>query len=346
MTRELNTLLKRILKKLEISRKLISIGVFITMAIMTLSGCNRVPYTDVTLNITRIDLPEIFNIDKVVYMGNDTAFAAGGIKNIKGLIYMTTDGGNTWVKRYSNEKASINDLVFYNDKYGFACGDSMLLLKTIDGGLTWQEHAFLNLPYEEYRVPFNSVFVFDSLALFLAGGEHYFKGLTSYSETGAYPWYHTSFDNEIRDALFIDNNFGILASYGQVFITEDGGETFSNLELGDEYFYDIEAYDGKLWLLGRYGQLLCSNDNFMSWYQIVKFSKPTLRDLWMSDNVCYVCGDLGAFYLSRDRGQNWNQSDGFLGKNLNSISVNPLGETMIGSDEGIIFIIDRRRASP
>jgi photosystem II stability/assembly factor-like uncharacterized protein len=60
-------------------------------------------------------------------------------------IFRTTDGGKNWIVMYKNEikEAFIDGVDFWNDKKGIAYGDPingrMLLLSTLDGGLTWKE---------------------------------------------------------------------------------------------------------------------------------------------------------------------------------------------------------------
>jgi hypothetical protein len=319
------------------------IPILIGMAFLFYS-CTRIEPVDVQPNITTIELPETFNVDKILFINDQKGFAAGGAKNTNGSIYMTSDGGTTWLKSYENDSLSINDMAFYNDLYGFACGDSMLLLKTIDGGLTWQQYNFPNLPYPEYRVPYNSVYILDSLHIFLAGGENYYKGLTSELEPGEEQWAHHSFDNEVRDAVFIDEYVGFFACYGQVLVTEDGGNTFTYLDIEDEYFYDLEYFEGQIWLLGRYGKLFSSADLGNTWNLNTDFREMTLRDLYLSETDSYICGDNGLLYLSRDKAQSWQSIDGFDGANLNSISVNPSGEVWIGADEGKVFVLNRRRS--
>lgn len=61
------------------------------------------------------------------------------------IIFITLDGGNTWKTVYENKHpdAFFDGIGFWNQNDGIIYGDpingKMLLLKTSDGGLTWQE---------------------------------------------------------------------------------------------------------------------------------------------------------------------------------------------------------------
>jgi photosystem II stability/assembly factor-like uncharacterized protein len=54
-----------------------------------------------------------------------------------GLIYKTTDGGNTWTVHSSGVSQRINDIWFISEDIGAAVGDTGLILRTEDGGTTW-----------------------------------------------------------------------------------------------------------------------------------------------------------------------------------------------------------------
>jgi len=324
---------------------LLPICLYAMLLMFVVSACERIKPAEVQPYVTEIEMPEEFNVDKIIFLSNTKGFAAGGKKNAGCRIYMTTDGGETWVKRYGNDSLSINDMVFCNDRVGFACGDSMMLLKTIDGGLSWKVYNLPNLPYPEYRVPYNSLAALDSTHIFVAGGENYYKGLTSELEPGANQCIHHSFDNEIRDILFVDENLGFFAAYGQVLITEDGGNTFSYLEIDNEYFYDLEYFQNTIWLLGRYGKLYTSGDSGNSLTLQKEFGEMTLQDLWICNTDSYICGGGGFLLISRDQGESWYSVSGCGNTNLNSISVTPSGEVWVGGDDGKLFVLNRHRGA-
>jgi photosystem II stability/assembly factor-like uncharacterized protein len=79
-----------------------------------------------------------------VFFDDSTGFAAGSDMNganmyNEGILYKTTNGGTTWTlaKSYLITVWSISSLVFADRKHGWALGDYDLL-KTTDGGLSWQ----------------------------------------------------------------------------------------------------------------------------------------------------------------------------------------------------------------
>src|SRR4051812_32461551 len=65
------------------------------------------------------------------FISDTTGFASAG-----GLIYKTTDGGNSWTP-VSTGTPKINSFFFVNTLTGYAAGDTKTILKTVDGGATW-----------------------------------------------------------------------------------------------------------------------------------------------------------------------------------------------------------------
>ncbi|MGD1043769.1 MAG: YCF48-related protein [Bacteroidota bacterium] len=56
-----------------------------------------------------------------------------------GMIYKSSNGGDTWLDQTVQTVQNVNAIFFYNEKYGFAVGDSGLILYTSNGGLTGVE---------------------------------------------------------------------------------------------------------------------------------------------------------------------------------------------------------------
>ena len=53
-----------------------------------------------------------------------------------GMIYKSSNGGDTWLDQTVKTARNVNTIFFYDEKHGFAVGDSGLILYTSNGGLT------------------------------------------------------------------------------------------------------------------------------------------------------------------------------------------------------------------
>jgi photosystem II stability/assembly factor-like uncharacterized protein len=73
-----------------------------------------------------------------IYFANDSI---GYIVGSGGVILKTTDGGNSWSSLTSGTISTLNSIYFINSDTGFAVGNG-ILLKTFDGGLTWSSETY------------------------------------------------------------------------------------------------------------------------------------------------------------------------------------------------------------
>jgi photosystem II stability/assembly factor-like uncharacterized protein len=72
-------------------------------------------------------------------VSRDTLFLA----NNNGKIYRSDDGGSSW--KTFNCGIQISSIEFINSKVGYAGGSSTYILKTTDGGQTWQQNVVVNV---------------------------------------------------------------------------------------------------------------------------------------------------------------------------------------------------------
>lgn len=65
-------------------------------------------------------------------------------------VYKTTNSGKNWDKIYSNYPSTISRCFgMLNDKVGMITGSNYKLLKTIDGGYTWNKEQISNYPIDD-----------------------------------------------------------------------------------------------------------------------------------------------------------------------------------------------------
>lgn len=81
------------------------------------------------------------NFQAISTVGDKYVFTCG----INGSIWCSSNGGNTWERRRNGNditlpRYKLTDLVFRNEKEGYAVGESGTLIYTTDGGRHWMEH--------------------------------------------------------------------------------------------------------------------------------------------------------------------------------------------------------------
>lgn len=80
--------------------------------------------------------------DGTIFITASKYTAVDEIGKYSDLIYKSTDNGTTWQEKLNftfDERVDLDDINFYNDQIGMACGQNTSTYLTFDGGDTWQK---------------------------------------------------------------------------------------------------------------------------------------------------------------------------------------------------------------
>lgn len=86
--------------------------------------------------------------------------------NERGFLYRTTDGGSTWKKVANTIGANLKKIQMADNLIGYAIGDDGTILKTSDGGTSWD---LLNVYATSFAVSFHDLFVFSATSARFVG---------------------------------------------------------------------------------------------------------------------------------------------------------------------------------
>lgn len=173
---------------------------------------------------TRVHTPsEKIEIHSIHFVNPSLGFCAGG-----NTILKTTDGGQTWSEyKVNNPGGFIMEIRFVNAQEGYAASHFSQVLRTLDGGQSWEvlPHGYNNGYY----------------ALAASTGTLYLSGqgkmLKSTNKGGSWTELANS-PVDIFDLHFVDAKRGFAfgrgnwsggdfgSSYGAVYCTDNGGETW------------------------------------------------------------------------------------------------------------------------
>jgi photosystem II stability/assembly factor-like uncharacterized protein len=161
-------------------------------------------------------------------------------------IMISHDGGETWTSHsMNNDCKMLFDIKMFNKKEGFVCAatdeditkSNALILKTSDGGTTWQKVYQSTRPYETtWKVSF------PTKDIGYVTIQSYNPDITvkqqrvAKTSDGGKTWTEI---NLIEDATarefgigFIDENHGFVGTMNSGFETKDGGQTWQKIDLG------------------------------------------------------------------------------------------------------------------
>jgi hypothetical protein len=140
-----------------------SIGIFKTSD----GGYNWQTYYDT------ISSGNFYRINDFYFIDTSRGWKIGGFPGHKNaFISSTIDGGKNWSIQYQGNATDWYDGIYFPDSlYGYVAGyrgdgDSVLILKTKDGGLTWEEQIYLAINAGLSR----NIFFTDSITGWIVGG--------------------------------------------------------------------------------------------------------------------------------------------------------------------------------
>ncbi|MEA4981100.1 MAG: YCF48-related protein, partial [Paludibacter sp.] len=241
------------------------------------------------------------NLYSIHFATNLVGFAGG----LSATVLKTTDGGATWFDISANLPAiitsyaqystqEINDFYFLNANTGFAVGYNGIILKTNDGGTSWNFSGSLGAG--TYR----SVWFVDPTTGFIASHGKKIKKTVNGGENWA-DWVseETTF-NHFFEIRFFNATTGVaIGDGGVIFRTVDAGESWTRATV-------TPAASGQLWGLeivsenvgyasGQSGQIYVTNDAGVSWSkQETNLPTAIYRGMAHSkDSVVIAVGDGG-----------------------------------------------------
>ncbi len=215
------------------------------------------------------------------------------------FVGVTNDGGLTWneadqmnlaleVKDYCN---NFNTILFVDSLIGFAGGDAgnnEYIIKTIDGGITWNT-VFLPV---NYRSDVSQIFSFDNLIIYVLVGRRIYRTM-DFGISWEWDWFKYWYSS----CSLTENDKGI--AVGQAIINYTfGGEIIVN-QLLSSLIYDIDfssKYCGIA--VGSYGQILRTVNEGKHWENSIPWAigKPQIGFL-IDENKYYFSSKNEIFKL-------------------------------------------------
>jgi photosystem II stability/assembly factor-like uncharacterized protein len=185
------------------------------------------------------------NIFDLHFVNFNTGWCVGSA----GQIYKSENSGYSWVQKPGVTDQDLYSVYFATENTGYVAGEG-IVLKTIDGGETWEE-SYLSLS------DFTKIQFFDENTGYILSSRLYLKTFTG----GEY--WHVVNDFEIygyanfRDMHFLNPDEGFILGYDFLLKTTDGGETWAE----EPEFPDLNPYavffsdQMNGWLVGEDGRV-------------------------------------------------------------------------------------------
>ncbi len=273
-------------------------------------GCNK-DEVDLNYSIDTITSNAETNFNQVFFINDNIGFLVGGERGNSGSIYKTNDGGQSWDLNFYTDR-SLYTINFLNDSVGYACGEKLILLKTFDQGVNWEDYQFPYYPDDAYNAPIKKIDFVNDTTIYLTGGMYFDRGLIAKSSNKGNWWDWVYFDYELTSSHFFNPNYGIFSGYGHYIVTRDGAYTFETIDFNGDFFTSIyfineevgfaSGYDGGVYKTANAGE---------NWEVIAKSNslvkqRVHLNDIFMiNSEKGVVVGNNGVISLTYDGGNSW-----------------------------------------
>ena len=163
---------------------------------------------------------ENYQFKSIYFIDNNTGWAAGSNHQNKTEIYITNDGGSSWIPKSINTIWRIFYSVHFADNLtGWLVGESGIIMKTIDGGNTWFPQTN---GYQGYYL--SSCYAIDQNRVYTVGR----YGYILFTNDGGVNWIEqeSGINNTLNSIFFTDEMKGWAVGYDVVLSTTNGGVTF------------------------------------------------------------------------------------------------------------------------
>ena len=266
----------------------------------------------------------------------------------KGAIYTTNDGGSNLIARVCPVASDTGDVTisgvdFVSSTVGFAVGTDSLIIKTTDGGKTWQIVPAENISSETEIDHLNRIQMVSEDVGYVVGS----GGVVLKTEDGGDTWVQKpvpdGIECELMSLCFLDEDEGwVVGGSGVVLHTSNGGDTWEqqitgvNSSLTGVKF--VSPTDG--WICGNMA-ILRTTDGGNNWEfaQIEPNLFGHFRDIDFSDSQHgWIVGNFGYILHTVDGGDTWyRQAEGMTENNLYAIYVLDGSHIWATGDAGIVM---------
>ncbi len=217
----------------------------------------------------------------------------------EGTIYKTTDGGVSWVDL---QQTSLLAVHFPDKNFGYAVGYNSKIIKTSNGGTSW-ETQFVSL----YGNKFNSVNFRNQYTGYIAGGKMAspFSGVLYKTINGGVSWYEVSPnspDIDFRSIYFPSNLTGYavggyeFGSSGVIYKTTDAGETWIQQGIVNKDLNSVHFWDNNTgYTVGEDGIILRTTNGSTVWNTQVSSTTNDLNSVYFTrSNLGFTAGTSGS----------------------------------------------------
>ena len=202
-----------------------------------------------------------------------------------------------------NESSNFRDIYFVDGLVGYASSYSGKIIKTSDGGETWTtiySNSDINV--------LGLYFINEDYGFAVGGNSGSIGSIVLKTSNGGGTWQADTMDKKVLNTVcFINADTGFVGGLGNLYKTENGGDSWSPISLDGSYnIKELKFVNDSIgYLSALYGKMLKSTDCGESWSPLNTGISSHIYafDFWDAD-IGYAGGQ-GGFIKTIDGGENW-----------------------------------------
>jgi len=219
----------------------------------------------------------------------------------RGHILISTDGGETWQQQQVPTQAMLTGVYFHDRNLGWVVGHDSAILRTSDGGTTWE---LVNWAPED-ETPFFDVWFSDAENGVAVGAYGSYFETTDGGTIWSSRWISDDDWHLHKIARSGSGRLYIAGEAGSVYRSDDNGENWVTLPTTYEgsYFGVLPLEGDSVLLFGLRGHLFRSDDAGESWEELETGTVAMLTDgIRLADGNIVIVGLGGTILSSLDGG--------------------------------------------
>lgn len=251
----------------------------------------------------------------------------------RGHILISEDSGLNWSQVQAPTRSTLTGIFFLDLQQGWIVGHDQVILKTEDGGTSWQQ------VYQDIEAdsPLFDIY-------FLNAGHGY--------AIGAYGQFLESFDGgrswegrwiseddfHLNQIIAMEDQLFIAAEAGMIYRSSDRGKTWTilNPDYEGSFFGVMPLENNSLLLFGLRGHLFRSDDAGEHWRQIETATEASLTNgLKLKDGTLIITGLAGTILTSTDNGLNFTLIQDPQRKGFSQMQQSQDGTIIASGDFGV-----------
>ena len=286
-----------------------------------------------------------YNLGDIALLDNGDAWAVGYDGKHIQRVYYSTDRGRTWdaVDTPSNG-FTLKALSFSDSQHGWAVGGNGLIIRTRDGGKSWE------LIKSPTTFDLQAVFFVNSQLGFIAGRNAILNRMTDelsgsfevlYTKDGGETWVRCYSEGEPSNVFQItslsESVIFVLLVGDRLIRTDDQAKTWHEVPLSAKHIFSIAfTPDGIGWMVGNQGVFQRSDDGGKTWQQVTSLNQSFMNKSWWAvqfnnTGVGLAVGENGALALTRDSGNTWEPQPLAISDHLRAIRLQGSSAVILGA---------------